>query len=119
MKTFTQELIVTNRHTAIYLGSGSLEVFATPAMIALMENTAMQSIDNLDEGFTTVGIEMNVQHLKATPVGEKLSCTAELIRQEKKLYEFSIIVRNAAGIEIGTAIHKRVAVNIAKFMTNL
>ena len=101
------------------MGSGSLEVFATPSMVALMENTAVQSIDDLEEGFTTVGIEINVQHLKASKPGETVICTAELVKQAGKLYEFNLVVMNANGDKTGTATHKRVAVRIDKFMNSL
>ena len=119
MKTFTQQLVITDSHTAAFMGSGNLEVFATPAMVAFMENTAIQTIDDLEEGYTTVGIEINIQHLKATRVGETVSCTATLVQHVKKLYEFSITASNANGELIGTAGHKRVAVNIDKFMDAL
>ncbi|MBP1637958.1 MAG: Thioesterase superfamily [Bacteroidetes bacterium] len=119
MTNFTQQHIVTEKETAMYFGSGSLEVFATPAMVALMENTAINMIDDLNSDFTTVGIEINVQHKKASKVGETVICTVELVNHERKLYEFSITVTNIKGEQIGTATHKRVAVQIEKFMSSL
>ena len=119
MKIYSQQHLITESETAAVMGSGNLEVYATPAMIALMENTAVQAIDNIETGFTTVGIEINVQHLKASKPGETVICTAELIKQEGKLYEFQIVVENANGDKTGTATHKRVAVRIDKFMNSL
>ena len=119
MKIYSQQHLITESETAAVMGSGNLEVYATPAMIALMENTAVQAIDNIETGFTTVGIEINVQHLKASKPGETVICTAELIMQEGKFYEFQIVVENANGDKTGTATHKRVAVRIDKFMNSL
>jgi predicted thioesterase len=119
MKIYSQQHLITESETAAVMGSGNLEVYATPAMIALMENTAVQAIDNIETGFTTVGIEINVRHLKASKPGETVICTAELIKQEGKLYEFQIVVENANGDKTGTATHKRVAVRIDKFMNSL
>ena len=119
MKIYSQQHLITESETAAVMGSGNLEVYATPAMIALMENTAVQAIDNIETGFTTVGIEINVRHLKASKPGETVICTAELIKLEGKLYEFQIVVENANGDKTGTATHKRVAVRIDKFMNSL
>lgn len=119
MKIFTQSHLISDNETAYVMGSGSLHVYSTPAMVALMEHTSVQIIDNLAEGITTVGIEINVQHLKASKPGETVICTAELIKLEGKLYEFQIVVENANGDKTGTATHKRVAVRIDKFMNSL
>jgi len=119
MKIYSQQHLITESETAAVMGSGNLEVYATPAMIALMENTAVQAIDNIETGFTTVGIEINVRHLKASKPGETVICTAELVKQEGKLYEFNLVVVNANGDKTGTATHKRVAVRIDKFMNSL
>ena len=119
MKIYSQQHLITESETAAVMGSGNLEVYATPAMVALMEHTSVQIIDNLAEGFTTVGIEINVEHLKASKPGETVICTAELVKQEGKLYEFNLVVVNANGDKTGTATHKRVAVRIDKFMNSL
>ncbi|MGC3977833.1 MAG: thioesterase family protein [Paludibacteraceae bacterium] len=119
MKTFTQTYIVLPTDTAEQYTSGILPVYATPAMIALMENTATKAIDDLDNDFTTVGIEINAKHLKASPVGETLTCRAELTVKTGKIYEFYIEVINSNGDKIGTATHKRAAVNKTDFMNKL
>lgn len=116
MKTFTQKMIVEKKHAASELGSGFLDVFATPAMIAFMENTASKVIDNLEEGYTTVGIEINVKHQKASKIGEEVSCIAILIKREKRIYDFEITVTDSSDDVIGIATHKRAAVEIERFM---
>ena len=116
MKSKKQTLVVGKEHAASVLGSGVLNVFATPAMVAFMENTASKVIDDLEEGHTSVGIEINVKHLKASRVGEEVSCVAQLVRQEGRIYEFEISATDSSGAVIGTATHKRAAVEIERFM---
>ena len=78
--TGTQTITVTEDKTAQAMGSGTLPVFATPAMIALMENTAYKSVaDELEEGAGTVGTLMNVKHVAATPVGMEVTCETKLV----------------------------------------
>lgn len=119
MKSITQSFLVEKKQTASSLGSGSLEVLATPAMVAFMENTALKVIDDLDEGMTSVGTEINVKHLKASKTGEIVTCTAVLIRQEKRLYDFEIIITDSKGEITGTATHRRVAIQVEKFLGKL
>ena len=77
----TQEIMVTEENTAKVMGSGALDVFATPAMIALMEKTAWESVQPyLEEGSGTVGTLMNVKHVAASPVGMKITCETELTK---------------------------------------
>ncbi len=112
----TQSIIITQELTAEALGSGSLPVYATPAVVALIENTACQCITNLQEGETTVGTHIDVHHLKASAVGEKVTCTATLIAQEGRQYTFKAEVVNAMGEIIATATHERFLVNAQRFM---
>lgn len=116
--TFTQNMRVEEKHTASSLGSGSLLVFATPALVAFMENTAMKMIQ-LPEGKTSVGTSIDVKHLKASPVGAEVSCTARLTKQEERKYTFEIEVLNEAGEILGTAIHERFSVDSERFMSKL
>ncbi len=117
-KTLTQTIKVNESQTASQFGSGLLPVFATPALIALMENTAMQLIE-LPTDSSSVGISINMQHLKATAVGKEVSCTATLIAQEGRKYSFKITAKDETGDIIGECIHERVVVNIEKLMSKL
>lgn len=110
---------VTVEDTAARYGSGLIEVFATPAMVAFMEATAQESVQKfLPEGYITLGIEINVKHKKATPVGRVVSCRSELIEADGKTFTFNIKAWDEAG-EIGDATHIRYMVNAQSFMERL
>jgi len=114
--SFTQEITVTENDTAIAHGSGSLPVFATPAMVAFMENTAVKCIANdLDKKLDTVGIQINTKHLKATKVGKKVTCTAKLTEVDGKKLTFEIEAADEDG-PIGSSLHKRYVIDPIKFM---
>ena len=109
-------LTVAEKHTARAMGSGSLEVFATPALVALMEQAACNAIQGLiEEGCTTVGTQINVAHLAATPVGMKVWAKATLTQREGRLYTFTIEAFDDKGL-IGTATHQRIVVFADRFM---
>ena len=109
------ELEVTDRNLAVNVGSGSLEVFATPEMVMLMEKAACNCIsDHLEGDETTEGIEMNVKHTSATPKGMKVCAEAELTGINGRELEFSIKAYDEAG-DIGEGIHKRFIVYGEKF----
>lgn len=113
------EKVVAEAETASKVGSGSIDVYATPAMIALMENTAKSAVDlHLTYGDTTVGIEINVKHIRATPVGSRVRCEAVVERVEGKRITFSIRTWDEKGL-IGEGTHIRYMVNIKKFMSKL
>ena len=114
----TQEMTVTELHTAEKLGSGTLPVFATPALVAFMENTAMKMLD-LPEGEPSVGISINVQHLKASAVGEKITCTAEITETDGRKHTFALEATDSAGNIIGKGTHERFVVNVEKFLSRV
>ena len=119
MNTYKQSIVVAENQTAIHLGSGSLPVFATPALVAFMENTATKAITSLNEAETTVGICINVQHLKASAVGEKITCEAHITEVDGRKISFEINAKNDKGEIIGTATHQRFVVNADKFMQKI
>ena len=102
--------------TAKEVGSGNLLVYATPCMVALMEGAACEAIqDALSDNQTTVGTELNIQHISATPVGLEVRAEAEVTAVEGKVITFQVKAFDEAG-EIGKGIHKRVIVNTQKFL---
>ena len=111
-----QEIIVTEEVTAQQVGSGTLPVFATPAMISLMENTAYKSVaEYLEEGCGTVGTLMNVSHVAATPVGMKVTCETELIKVDGRALTFSVKAYDEAGL-VGEGTHNRFIIMEEKFL---
>lgn len=111
--------IVNANNVATVVGSGSVEVFATPAMIALMEKTANNSLRNyLPEGCVTVGVEINTKHIKASGLGKEIVCKSELIKVDGKKLFFNISAYEGEDL-IGQASHTRVVVDKEKFLNNL
>lgn len=112
----TREIYVTENDVASKLGSGNIDVFSTPSMIALMENTSKSCVDlHLPFGYTTVGIEVNVKHIKASPIGMKIRCEASLVKVDKKKLVFSVEAWDEKG-KIGEGNHTRYIVNSEEFM---
>ena len=108
--------LVEREDTALEVGSGSLLVYATPCMVALMEGAACEAIaEAIPEGQTTVGIELNIQHLAATPVGLEVRAEAEVTAVEGKIITFELHAYDES-VEIGKGIHKRCIVNAQKFL---
>lgn len=110
---------VTAEKTAAAMGSGDLPVFATPAMVALMENAAMKAVaEALPEGSTTVGSEMNTTHLKPSGLGAEITATAVLTAVEGRKLTFNVGARDEGGL-IGEGTHIRYVVDRTKFMAKL
>ena len=102
--------------TAAEVGSGSLLVYATPCMVALMEGAACEAIaEVLKEDQTTVGIALNIEHISATPVGLEVRAEAEVTAVDGKVITFEVNAYDEAG-PIGKGTHKRVIVNTQKFL---
>lgn len=111
------EVVVDMSNVASAVGSGALDVFSTPSMIACMERAALSSVmPYMDEGFSTVGIGLDVQHLAATPLGETVRTESELIEVVKNRF-LTFDIKSYCGEQlVGTCIHKRCVVDINKFM---
>ena len=107
---------VEREDTAKEVGSGSLLVYATPCMVALMEGAACDAIkDALGEEKTSVGTELNISHLSATPVGLEVRAEAEVTAVEGSTITFQVTAFDESG-KIGEGTHKRVLVNPQKFL---
>jgi fluoroacetyl-CoA thioesterase len=112
----TEEVSVRDEELATHVGSGTVEVYATPAMIALMEKTSWKLVQtHLTEGFTTVGTEVHVEHLRATPPGMKVKCSSVLEKVEGKRLFFSVDAWDERG-KIGTGSHTRYIVETRRFL---
>lgn len=112
----TKTITVTPDKTAEAMGSGTLPVFATPAMVALMENTAAESVEALlPEGSTSVGTLINVKHLAADPVDAEVTCESELVETDGRKLTFEIKVFDREGV-VGEAYHERFVIDKARFM---
>ncbi len=108
--------IVSEDDTAVKFGSGGVRVFATPMMVALMENAALNAVDpHLGEDSATVGLSLNVKHLAATPVGMKVTAVAELISIEGKKLTFKVEAYDEQE-KIGEGIHERYIIKLSKFL---
>lgn len=113
----TGSVEVVRENTAAAVGSGMLEVFATPMMIALMEKTACESVaPYLEEGSGTVGTELNVKHVAATPIGMQVTCETELVEVDGRRLVFQVKASDEAGL-IGEGTHERFIINNEKFQS--
>ena len=111
--------MVGETHTTSHLGSGGVDVLATPVMIALMEDAARSSVDSmLDQGQTSVGVNLNVSHLAATPVGMRGTAHAELVAVEGRRLTFKIEAHDERE-KIGEGTHIRAIINLDRFMARL
>lgn len=114
--TLTLSTTVTPDKTAEAMGSGTLAVFATPAMIALMEETAYKAVqDSLDEGCGSVGTYLDVKHVAATPLGMTVRCEAVLCEIDNRRLVFTVKAYDDKGL-IGEGKHERFIVQNEKFM---
>lgn len=117
--TGTAETVVRETNTALAMGSGSLHVFATPSMIALMEQAACNAVAAcLDEESTSVGTLVNITHDAATGMGQKVTATATLTAVEGRKLVFEITAADEDK-QIGKGTHERFIVNKEKFMAKL
>ena len=115
----TAETVVRETNTALAMGSGSLHVFATPSMIALMEQAACNAVAAcLDEESTSVGTLVNITHDAATGMGKKVTATATLVEVQGRKLVFEVTAADEDK-QIGKGTHDRFIVNKEKFMAKL
>lgn len=113
------EVLVDQTNVASSVGSGLLDVFSTPNMIALMEKACKESVEPyLEEGQGTVGIRLEVDHLAATPIGEKVWVDSELTAVDKRVLTFSVTAWSSKE-KIGEGIHKRCIISNDRFLEKL
>jgi fluoroacetyl-CoA thioesterase len=111
----TAELVVAPEHTAPRVGSGRIAVLATPVMINLIEAAALACVEHLlPEGHQSLGIHLDVKHFAATPVGMRVTATAELTGVEGRRLSFRVLARDEVE-PIGEGTHERVVVNVDRF----
>lgn len=110
-----QSVLVTAANTAKTMGSGTLDVFATPALVALAEKTCWMSVaDALGEGNGSVGTKLELEHTAPTPVGMTVTCESELVAVEGRKLTFKVSLHDEKG-PVGGGTHERFVVNDAKF----
>ena len=114
-KTITVE----SRHTARHLGSGGVDVFATPAMVALMEEAALGAVDpHLPEGHLTVGYSLDIRHVAPTPLGMSVTARAELLSVDGRMLSFRVEAFDEKE-KIGEGTHVRAVISLEKFSARL
>lgn len=115
----TKTTQVTDDKSALFLGSGGIKTYATPAMVALMEGASVNAIDSLlPEGFASVGVEISVKHLAATPLGQMVKAIATVTEIDRRKVQFTIEAWDDIE-KIGEGIHTRFIIDVAKFEERL
>lgn len=109
------EIIVGTRDTAPHVGSGKIRVLATPVMVSLMEEAALNAVEGLlPEGHQTVGTRLDITHTAATPVGMRLIARAELSSVDGRRLTFHVSASDEKEV-VGEGTHERIIVNVARF----
>ena len=114
--TLSKRLLIGEENLACAMGSGSLRVLATPAVVALMENAAASLAQEVlgDEALTTVGTMISIEHTSPTPLGAEVTATATLLEQDGRIFRFEVTACDKKG-EIARGTHTRVSVKAEKF----
>ncbi len=114
-----KEQTVAPEMSAARVGSGLVDVFATPMLVALVEQTCYESVlPCLDKGQGTVGTLVNISHTSATPIGMRVWCDSELVEMDRRRLVFSVKAYDECG-PIGEGIHERFVIDAARFMEKL
>jgi fluoroacetyl-CoA thioesterase len=108
--------VVTEENTALKFGSGTIKVYATPAMIGLMEKASINCVEkSLPEGFSSVGTKVEIKHLAATPIGMEVAAEAELLEADGPKLKFRITAHDGKE-KIGEGTHSRYIVKLDEFL---
>ena len=111
----TTEVLVGTRDTAPHIGSGKIKVLATPVMVMMMEEAALNAVEGLlPEGHQTVGTRLDITHTAATPVGMRVIATAQLVKVDGRKLTFRVSAKDEKE-PISEGIHERIIVNVARF----
>jgi len=109
------QIVVGTRDTAFHVGSGKIKVLATPVLIMLLEEAALNAVEGyLSSGFQTVGTHLDVSHIAATPVGMKVSAYAEVIAVEGRKISFRLWAEDESE-KISEGTHQRIIVDVERF----
>ena len=114
-QTGTTEIVVGPEHTAPFVGSGRIAVLATPVMINLIEAAALAAVEHLlPAGHQSLGIQLDISHTAATPIGLRVTATAEVAKIEGRTITFRVTARDEFE-QIGGGTHRRVVVSVSRF----
>lgn len=118
-QSFTQDFVVEDRHTAAHIGSGSVQVLATPMMIAFIENTALKLLDqSLDQGFSSVGTRVDIRHLAPSLLGSRVHVQVVVDQVEGQKVTLKVEVWDAS-ILVGSGTHERFVIDVERFQNRL
>jgi len=109
------EIVVGTRDTAHHVGSGRIKVLATPVMVMLLEEAALMAVEDLlPPGFQTVGTQLNISHIAATPVGKRVVANAEIIEVDDRKVVFRVWAEDESEL-ISEGTHERIVVDLERF----
>lgn len=114
--TYQENYLVEYKDTALMMGSGDLEVLSTPSLVSFMENCAKEVVaPYLNEDETTVGVSLNMSHVKASKVNAIITCHAELVNIEGRVLTFKVVAKESDTL-VSELTHQRVIVSKERFM---
>jgi predicted thioesterase len=115
----SQDFLVQEQHTAVHLGSGSVQVLATPMMIAFIENTALKLLgQSLEEGYSSVGTRVDIRHLAPSPLGNRIQVRTEVDQVVGQKVNLQVEVWDS-GTLVGSGTHERYVIDIKRFMKRI
>jgi len=111
-----QDFVVEEKHTAFHIGSGSVQVLATPIMIAFIEITALKLLNqSLDEGYSSVGTRVDIRHLAPSPLGHHVRVQVVVEQVEGQKVTLQVEVWDGDTL-VGSGTHERFVIDVARFL---